>query len=79
MPTHAALIDMGACERQSCDQTQVVASKSNPATFKMFEAISKIPGSFYMEGLHASFYESRDELASFAPSGFIPFNVTLRI
>src|ERR1700738_417770 len=79
MPTHAALVDMGACERQSCDQTQVVASKSNPATFKMFEAISKIPGSFNMEGLHVSFYESRDELASFAPSVLISFNVTLRI
>jgi hypothetical protein len=79
MPTHAALVDMGACERQSCDQTPVLASKSNHTTFKMFEAISKIPGSFYMEGRHASFYESRDDLASFAPSVFISFNVTLRI
>jgi hypothetical protein len=79
MPAHTVLADMGACERQSCDQTQALASKADHSTAPQFETISTDAKSPSMESLQAAFHESRHDIPFFSPFVDGPLDVSLRI
>ena len=79
MPTHAVLVDMGACERQSCDQAQALASKANHSAATQFETISTVAGFSHIDSLRASFHEARGDIAPLSPVGHSPLSVNLRI
>jgi hypothetical protein len=79
MPAHALLADMGACERQSCDQTQALASKADHSTAAQFETISIDAESPCVERLQAAFHESRDDIRLFSPFVNSSLDVSLRI
>src|ERR1700674_4609123 len=44
MPVHAAVVDMGACERQSCDQAPVLAVKANHPAAAKSDAVCALTG-----------------------------------
>jgi len=79
MPAHAALSDLGACERQPCDQGQALASKANHSAEAQFDAVSFITESVYTENLRAAFHESRDDIPPFSPFVYTSLDVSLRI
>jgi hypothetical protein len=79
MPVHAVLSEMGACERQSCDQGQALASKANHSAAAQFDAVSLITESADSEILRAALHESQDDISLFNPVVHSPFDVSLRI
>jgi hypothetical protein len=79
MPPHAVLADMGACERQSCDQAQALASKADHSTAAQFETISTHAETPSMKSLQAAFHESRDDIPLFSPFVDSPLDISLRI
>jgi hypothetical protein len=78
MPAHAVLADMGACERQSCDQAQALASKADHSTATQFDTVSTVSGSPDMS-LPAAFQESRDDIPLLIPADHSPLKLSLRI
>lgn len=78
MPAHAVLADMGACERQSCDQAQALASKADHSTAAQFDTISTVADSSYIS-LPAAFNASRDDIPLFSPFVYSSLDVSLRI
>ena len=76
---HAVLADMGACERQTCEQAQASASKINHSTAAQFETISTVAGSSHRDSLRAAFHEARDCIAPLSPAGQFLLDVSLRI
>jgi hypothetical protein len=79
MPAHAVLADMGACERQSCDQAQALASRADHSTAAQFDSVSTIADSSYTESLQAAFHKSREDFPHFSPVVDSPLDVSLRI
>ena len=79
MPAHAVLADMGACERQSCDQAQALASKADHSTAAQFDTISTHAESLSMESLQTALYETRDDIPLFSPFVDSLLDVSLRI
>jgi hypothetical protein len=79
MTAHAVLVDMGACERQLCDQAQLLASKTNHATAAQFETISTVASFSHLDGFRAAFHEARDDIAPLSPVVHCPLDVSLRI
>jgi hypothetical protein len=79
MPIHAVLADMGACERQSCDQTQVLASKANHTTAAQFETVSAAAGFFHVGSLQAALHEARDGIVPLSPVVHGSLDVRLRL
>ena len=79
MPAHAVLAEMGACERQSCDQAQALASKAGHSTAAHFDSISTDAESPSMESLQAAIHESFDDTPLFSPFVNSSLDVSLRI
>jgi hypothetical protein len=79
MPAHAVLADMGACERQSCDQAQALASKADHSTAAQFDTISTHAESPSMESLQTALHETRDGIPLFSPFVDSLLDVSLRI
>jgi len=79
MPAHPVFADMGACERQFCDQAQALASKADHSTPAQFDTISIDAESPSMESLQAVFHESRDDIFLFSPFVDSSLDVSLRI
>jgi len=79
MPAHAVLADMGACERQSCDQAQALASKADHSTAAQFDTISTHAESPSMESLQTALHETRDDIPLFSPLVGSLLDVSLRI
>jgi hypothetical protein len=79
MPAHAVLADMGACERQSCDQAQALASKANHSTTTQLDGMSTIAGSSRIDNLQGVFHDARGGIARISPVVHSPLAVTLRI
>ena len=79
MPPHAALADLGACERQSCDQAQALPSKADHSTAAQFDTISTVAESSCMESLRIACPESRDGSPPFSAFVYSPLDVSLRI
>ena len=79
MPAHAVLADMGACERQSCDQAQALASKADHSTAAQFDTISTHAESPSMESLQTALHETRDDIPLFSPFVDSLLDVSLRI
>jgi hypothetical protein len=79
MRVHAVLVDMGACERQPCDQAQALASKINYPAAAQFETISTFAGFSHMDSFRAAFHEARDDIAPLSPVVHTPLDVSLRI
>jgi hypothetical protein len=65
MNTHASFVDMGTCERQSCDQTQTLTSKVSHSTAVQFEAIWTIAGFSNVDVTPHTFHEARDDTSPF--------------
>ena len=79
MPAHAALADMGVCERQSCDQGQALASRANHSVAAPFETISTGDGFSRADSLRTSFHEARGDIAPLSPVVHSPLTVNLRV
>lgn len=79
MPAHAVFVDMGACERQSCDQAQALAAKANHRAAAQFDTVLAPAGFSRIGGLQAVFHDARDDLAPFSLVPRSPLSVSLRI
>jgi hypothetical protein len=79
MPAHAAFVDMGACERQSCDQAQALAARTTHSTASQFDRVLTVAGFSHTDSLRAAFHEARDDIASLSPIAFSPLKISLRI
>jgi len=79
MPAHAVLADMGACERQSCDQGQALASRVIHSVAAQFETISTGAGFSRADSLRTSFHEARGDIAPLGPVVHSPLTVNLRV
>lgn len=79
MPAHALLADMGACERQSCDQAQALASEANHSTATQLDRMSTIAGFSRINSLRGVFHDARDGIAPISPVVDSPLDVSLRI
>src|SRR5258706_15549776 len=63
MSAHAGLVEMGACERQSCAQAPGVVSISIHSAATQFEKISAVPGFPGMELPKIVFHDARDDIS----------------
>jgi hypothetical protein len=79
MPVHAAIMDMGACERQSCDQVPVLAVKANHAAAAKSDAVCAFTGFPHIVSLQIAFHDARDGLARLDHVVHDPLLVTLRV
>jgi hypothetical protein len=79
MPVHAALVDMGVCEHQSCDQAQALAAKGNHSTAAQPDTIWTVVGFPGMDSVQTAFHGARDDLAPLSPAIHSPLSVSLRI
>jgi len=79
MPAHARLVDMGACARQPCDESQALASKANHSAVAQFEAVSTVAGFPHVESLRATFHRVRGAAAPLIRIVHSPLDVSLRI
>jgi hypothetical protein len=79
MSAHAVVADMGVCERQSCDQTQALASKADYFAAAQFDTISRDAEFHSLESLLAAFHESGDDIPLFSPFVDSPLDLSLRI
>ena len=79
MPLHAAVVDMGTCERQSCDQAPVLGVKANHPTAAKSDAVFAHNGFPRIAGPQTAFHDARDGLARLGPIVHAPLIVSLRI
>jgi hypothetical protein len=79
IPAHAALVDVGACERQSCDQAQALAAKGNHSTAAPLDTIRAVGGFSRIHSAQTAFHDARDDLAPLGPASHSPLSVSLRI
>jgi hypothetical protein len=79
IPAHAAFVDMGACERQSCDQVQTLAAKGNHPTAAPLDTIRAVAGFSRIHSAKTAFHDARDDLAPLSPAIHSPLSVSLRI
>src|SRR5882672_8399980 len=62
MPFHAAVVDMGTCERQSCDQAPVLAAKANHPAAAQSDAVCVHTGFPQIDSLQNTSHDARDGL-----------------
>ena len=79
MPAHAVLADMGACERQPCDQAQALDSKAKHSTTTQFDGMSLIARFSRIDNPEVVFHDARDGIAPISPVVRSPLTVSLRI
>ncbi len=79
MPLHAAVVDMGTCERQTCDQTPVLAAKANHPAAATCDAVRALTGFPRIDSLRTASHDARDDLARLTPDVRGPLRVTLRV
>jgi hypothetical protein len=76
---HAVLADMGACERQSCDQQQTIASKATHVSAAQFDTILGVSGTPRVDNPLVFFHDARDGLISTSPPPQTSLSLNLRI
>jgi hypothetical protein len=79
MPVHAAVVDMGTCERQSCDQAPVLAVKANHPAAAKSDAVCAFTGCLRIASLQTISHDARDDLARLAQVVHAPLSVSLRV
>jgi hypothetical protein len=79
MPAHAALVDMGACTRQSCAPAPGLVSISIHSTAAQFETISAATGFSGMELPKIVLHDDRDEVSPPDRAIHLSLDVSLRI
>jgi hypothetical protein len=79
MPVHAAVVDMGACERQTCDQAPVLAAKANHPAAATCDAVRALTGFPCKGNLQTASHDARDDFARLAQVVYGPLRVTLRV
>jgi len=79
MPAHAALVEMGACARQSCAPAPVLVSSSIHSAAAQFERISAVTGFLGMELLKIVFHDARDDISPPDRAVHLSLDVSLRI
>jgi len=79
MPAHAALVEMGACARQSCAQAPGVVSISIHSAAAQFEKISAVPGFPGMKLPKSVFHDARDDVSPPDRAVHLSLDVSLRI
>jgi len=79
MPAHAALVEMGACVRQSCAQAPGIVSISIHSAAAQFEKISAVPGFPGMKLPKIVSHDARDDISPPNRAVRISLDVSLRI
>jgi hypothetical protein len=79
MPAHAALVEMGACARQSCAQAPGLVSISIHSAAAQFEKISAVPGFPGMKLPKIVFHDARDDISPPNRAVHVSLDVSLRI
>jgi hypothetical protein len=79
MPAHAAFVEMGACERQSCAQAPGIVSISIHSAAAQFEKISAVIGFPGMELTKIVFHDARDDIYPPDRAVHVSLDVSLRI
>jgi hypothetical protein len=79
MPAHAALVEMGACARQSCAQAPGLVSISIHSAAAQFEKISAVIGFPGMKLTKIVFHDARDDISPPDRAVHISHDVSLRI
>jgi hypothetical protein len=79
LPFHAAVVDMGTCERQSCDQSPVLAVKANHPAAAKSDVACAIIGFPRRVSLQVAFHDARDGLTRLDQIVHAPLRVTLRV
>jgi hypothetical protein len=79
MPVHAAVMDMGTCEHQSCDQAPVLVVKANHPTAAKSYTVRALTEFALIASLQTTFHGARDDLARLGPIVHAPLSVSLRI
>jgi hypothetical protein len=79
MPAHAALLDMGACARQSCAQVPGLLSISIRSAATQFERISAVSGFSRMDLAQIAFRDAQDDISTPDRALHLSLNVSLRI
>jgi hypothetical protein len=78
-PAHAALVEMGTCERQSCAQAPGLVSISIHSAAAQFEKISAVIGFPGMELTKIVFHDARDDISPPDRAVHVSLDVSLRI
>jgi hypothetical protein len=78
-PLHAKVVDMGTCERQTCDQASTLAVKANHGTTAKSDAVFIHNGFPRIASLQTVFLDARDCLARLGPVVHAPRSLSLRI
>jgi len=79
MPAHAALVDMGACTRQSCDQAPGLVSISIHSAATQFDRISAVTGFSGTSVPNIVFRDDRDDISPPDHALQLFLDVSLRI
>ena|ERR1700737_1994619 len=79
MPAHAALVDMGACTRQSCDQAPGLVSISIHSAATQFDRISAVTGFSRTAVPNIVFHDDRDDISPPEYAVHLSLDVSLRI
>ncbi len=79
MPIHAAVADIGSCERQSCDPAPVVAFKGSHAAAAKSGAIRALTGFPHIASLQTATRDARDSLDCHDRVAHRLLNVSLRV
>jgi hypothetical protein len=79
MPAHAALAEMGACARQSCDQAPGLVTILIHSAATQFEKISGVTGFSGMERPKIVFHDARDDISPPDRAVHLSLDVSLRI
>jgi hypothetical protein len=76
---HAVIGEMGPCQRESCDQVQALAAKTNHSTAVQFDLIWAVAGSSHVGCLQTAFHDAREDIAPLGPGIHTPLSMSLRI
>ena len=79
MPAHAALVEMGACARQSCAEASGLVSSSIHSAATQFERISAVTAFSGVELPKIIFHDARDDISPPDRAVHLSLDVSLRI
>ena len=79
LPVHAGVVDMGTCERQSCDPAPVPAVKANHPATATSDLVCTLAGFPGIGSLQTASHDARNDLARVAQVVHAPLSVSLRV
>jgi hypothetical protein len=79
MSAHAVIGEMGTCKRESCDQVQALAARTNHSTAVQFDMIRSVARFSHIDCLQTAFHGAREDIAPLGPVIQSPLSISLRI